>query len=279
MYQLLKLIHSYRAFLVFLFIEFICFWLLVRSNPYHSAAYFHTSSSIIGSIYQTKTNITQYFNLPSVNEELANDNAQLRELISQSQLPIIVDSRIDSIELSKAERDYGFLSAKIINNSTQLNHNFLTINKGSKNGIEPGMGVISANGVVGKVMSVSNNFATVSSLLNTDVFVAAIVSRTKSFGSVHWDGKDALTSKLMYVPSHIVLEKRDTVVTSGYNSIFPENILIGFIEEYSLQTDSFYDIDIALSNDFSSLSYVYVVRNPRSRERFTLENEIKEEVE
>ena len=279
MYQLLKLIHSYRAFLIFLFIEFVCFWLLVRSNPYHSAAYFHTSSAIVGNIYQTKTNITQYFNLPSVNEELANDNARLRELISQSQVPIIVDSKADSLQLSKAEYDYGFLSAKIINNSTQLDHNFLTINKGRSNGVEAGMGVISANGVVGKVMSVSDNFSTVSSLLNTDVFVAAVITRTRSFGSIHWDGRDALTTKLMYVPSHIVLEKGDTVVTSGFNSIFPENIMIGYIEDYSLQTDSFYDIDISLFNDFSTLSYVYVVRNPRREERINLENEIKEEVE
>jgi len=276
MYQLLKLIHSYRAFLIFLFIEFVCFWLLVRSNPYHSAAYFHTSGAIVGSIYQTRSNITQYFNLPSMNEELADDNAQLRELISQSQVPIVVSSSIDSVRMSKAEYDYGFLSAKIINNSTQLNHNFITINKGRINGVEPGMGIISANGVVGKVMSVSDNFSTISSLLNTDVFVAAFIKRTSSFGSLHWDGRDALTTKLMYIPSHIILEKGDTVFTSGYNSIFPENIMIGFIENYSLQTDSFYDIDLKLSNDFSTLSYVYVVRNPRREERTTLENEIEE---
>jgi len=279
MYQLLKLIHSYRAFLIFLFIEFVCFWLLVRSNPYHSAAYFHSSSSIIGSIYQTKNNITQYFNLPSVNEELANDNAQLRELISKSQVPIIVRSKEDSIRLSKAEYDYGFLSAKVINNSTRMNHNFLTINKGRLNGVQPGMGVISANGVVGKVMSVSDNFATVSSLLNTDVFVAAVINRTGSFGSVHWDGRNARSTKLMYVPSHIVLQKGDTVVTSGYNSIFPENIMIGYVDEFSLQTDSFYDIDLSLSNDFSTLSFVYVVRNPRRDEREQLESEMEVQVE
>ncbi len=279
MYQLLKLIHSYRAFLVFLFIEFVCFWLLVRSNPYHSAAYFHTSSSIIGSIYQTRKNITQYFNLPAVNEELANDNARLREVISKSQVPIVVNSTMDSLKLTRAEYDYGFLSAKVINNSTQLNHNFLTINKGRANGVQPGMGVISAEGIVGKVMSVSNNFATISSLLNTDVYVSALIKRTGNFGSIHWDAQDPLTTKLMYIPSHIELVKGDTVVTSGYNSIFPENITIGFIDEFSLQTDAFYDIDINLSNDFTRLSYVYVVRNPRKPERAELETEIEEAIE
>lgn len=279
MYQLLKLIHAYRAFLIFLLFEFVCFWLLVRSNPYHSAAYFHTSNAVIGSIYQTRKNITQYFDLPAVNEELATDNARLRETISQSQVPIVVDSSVDSLKLTKSEYDYGFLSAKVINNSTRLNHNFITINKGRVNGVQPGMGVISAGGIVGKVMSVSNHFATVSSLLNTDVYVSARIKRTGNFGSIHWDTKDALTAKLMFIPSHIVLEKGDTVVTSGYNSIFPENITIGFIDEFSLQTDAFYDIDVALSNDFSKLSFVYVVRNPRKQERIQLENEIVEGTE
>jgi rod shape-determining protein MreC len=279
MYQLLKLIHSYRAFLVFLFIEIVCFWLLVRSNPYHSAAYFHTSSAVVGSIYQTRNNITQYFDLPMVNEKLAADNARLRELISQSHVPITVDSKVDSIKLSKAEYNYGFLAAKVINNSVRLTHNFLTINKGRLNGVEPGMGVISSNGIVGKVMSVSDNYATVSSLLNTDVFVSALVKRNGNFGSIHWDGKDILSTKLMYIPSHINLQKGDTVVTSGYNSIFPENITIGFILDFALQTDSFYDIDVVLSNDFGSLAYVYIVRNPGRAERTNLESEIIPEVE
>jgi rod shape-determining protein MreC len=279
MYQLLKLIHSYRAFLVFLFIEFVCFWLLVRSNPYHSAAYFHTSNAVIGSIYETRNDITQYFRLPQVNEELASDNARLRELISQSQIPIVVNSRIDSIELSKSEPEYGFLSAKVINNSVALSHNFITINKGRANGILPDMGVISADGVVGKVMSVSDHYATISSLLNTDVFISARIKRTGNFGSIHWDSEDPLSAKMMFVPSHIELQKGDTIVTSGYNSIFPEGIMIGTITEFSLQTDSFYDIDVDLSNDFTALSYVYVVRNPRREERWELENEIEEQVE
>ncbi len=270
MYQLLKLIHSYRAFLIFLIIEVVCFWLLVRSNPFHSAAYFRTSSSLIGNIYQTRTNIAQYFNLPAVNEELASDNARLRQVLAQSQVPVIVRSSVDSLRQTRAEHNHGFLAARVINNSTRFSHNFLTINKGRKNGIEPGMGVISAHGIVGKVMSVSDNFATVSSILNTDVFVSCFIKRKDNFGSINWDGRDVLFAKLLYIPRHAELEKGDTVVTSGYNSIFPENILIGYINEFT-KGDSWYDINVALSNDFSALSYVYVVKNPLREERIELE--------
>lgn len=279
MYRLLQLLHSYRAFLLLLFIEIVCIWLLVRNNPYHSAAYFHTSNAFIGGIYQTRNNISQYFSLPRVNEELANDNAQLRELLSQSQVPIIVDTRRDSLEHTKSVYEQEYLAAKVINNSTKLSHNYLTINKGSSNGVEAGMGVISANGIVGKVMSVSENFATVASLLNKDVFVSASLKRNNTFGSIRWDGSDVLKTKFMFVPKHIALEKGDTIVTSSYNSIFPENIQIGFIDDFSLGDDGYYIIDINLSIDFSNLAYVYVIKNPTKEERLELESALRQEDE
>jgi rod shape-determining protein MreC len=251
---------------------------MVGNSPYHSAAYFHTSNAIIGNIYRTKNNISQYFNLPVVNDELASDNAKLRELLSRSQAPIIVESKQDSLEHSHIDYNYQYLSAKVINNSTRLMHNFLTINKGHANGVEPGMGVISAKGIVGKVMSVSKNFATVSSLLNTEVFVSAYLKRNNTFCSINWDGRDNLKTKLLFVPKHIDLEKGDTIVTSGYNSVFPKSILIGFIDDYT-ENASFYDIKVNLSNDFSNLAYVYVIKNPLKEERIELEAALQEENE
>jgi len=248
--------------------------LLVRNNPYHSAAYFHTSNSIIGNIFETRENITQYFNLPSVNQELSNDNALLREMLAKSQVPIVVISDQDSLALTKNEKNHKYLSAKVINNSIQLSHNYLTINKGSNSGVESGMGVISANGIVGKVMSVSKNYATVASLLNKDVFVSSFLPRSNTFCSINWHGSSNLSTKLKFVPRHIALQQGDTVVTSGYSTIFPENMMIGFIENFEIgENDSWYDIDVKLSNDFSSLAYVYVVKNPNKEERIELESE------
>ncbi len=280
MYRLLQLLHSYRAFLLLFTIEVLCIWLLVKNNPYHSAAYFHTSQSLVGSIYEKRANISQYFNLPNVNEGLANDNAQLRALLSKSQVPIIVNSKLDSTMNSHIDYEYKYLSAKVINNSTRFMHNFITINKGTTNGVEPGMGVVSALGIIGKVMSVSENFATVSSQLNTDVFVSAYINSSSTFCSINWDGRDILKSKLLFVPRHIELQKGDTIVTSGYNSIFPRDIIIGFIDDYSLvENASFYNIDINLSNDFSNLAYVYVIKNPLKGEKINLENAIKSDNE
>ena len=275
MYQLLRLIQRYRAFLTFLFIEFICLWFLVRNSAFHSAAYFHTSNVLTARILSVKHGVVQYFGLPAANEQLAYDNARLRELLSKQQLPVVVSTRLDSMLLAQPTYHFNFLAAKVINNSTRLTHNHLTINKGKVNGVIPGMGVIAPNGVVGKVKAVSDHFATISSLLNTEVFVSAYIKRNNVFCSINWDGKDILKAKMLYVPRHIELQQGDTILTSGYNSVFPENILIGTISEFSLaQNATFYEADIELSNDFSRISYVYVIKNPYREERHALESEL-----
>ena len=277
MYRLLQLINSYRAFLLLLFLEVVCLWLMVRNNPYHSAAYFHTSNAIASNLFKTKTGISQYFQLPQVNEELASDNARLRESLAQSQIPIVVKTEEDSLQLIKGGYEFKYLSAKVINNSTKFTHNFITIDKGRKQGVEPGMGVVSTNGVVGKVMAVSQNFATISSLLNVNVFVSAFLKRNNTFCSVNWDGKDQLKAKLLYVPRHIQLVAGDTIVTSGYNSIFPENILIGYVGEIiEGQNSSFSNIDVNLSIDFSNLAFVYIIKNPMREERVELESTMQQ---
>ncbi len=277
MYRLLQLIHTYRAFLFFLFLEFLSIWLIVSNNPYQSAAFFHTSNVLAGKVYETKTGVTQYFNLPEVNEKLADENAHLRELLSKNQSSVMVSSFVDTMAILPGGPEYAYLPAKVINNTTGFRRNYVTINRGSLSGVAPGMGVISADGIIGKVMAVSDHYATVSSLLNTGMYVSAILKRNNTFGSINWDGKDILTTKLLYVPRHIQIEKNDSIVTSGYNSVFPENMLIGFIDDFSIAEDaSFYDIDVKLSNDFSRLSYVYIIKNPLKKEKIELESSIKQ---
>ncbi len=280
MYQLFKLIHTYRAFLTFLFIEFICLWALVRTSAYHSASFFHTSNSVAAKVLNIRHGIVQYFNLPAVNTELAEDNARLKETIGKQQLALVVATPMDSIRLTKPILNYGFMSAKVINNTTNQVHNYFTINKGRTSGIEPGMGVLTVNGIAGKVKAVSSNFATVSSLLHTGVFVSASINRNNTFCSLNWDGRDIRTSKLLYVPRHISVQVGDTIITSGYNAVYPEKLMIGVVEKFELEDSSpFYDIDVLLANDFSQLSYVYIVKNPTRTEQLKLEmqNNLKNE--
>jgi rod shape-determining protein MreC len=134
------------------------------------------------------------------------------------------------------------------------------------------MGVISDRGVIGKVMAVSDRFAVVVSLLNTEMFISAMIKRNNTLCTINWDGLSAIETPLLYVPRHVNVEQGDTIITSGYNSIFPENILIGTVKTKSLESNAtFFDIRVALTEDFYKLNYVYVVKNPVQAERDELE--------
>ena len=150
----------------------------------------------------------------------------------------------------------------MINNSVERFKNFITINKGTLEGIEPGMAVISSAGAIGKVKSVSDHYAVLISLLNTDEFTSSMIKRTNHFGSINWDGKDPLYSQLNFIPRHANPTIGDTVVTSGFNAVFPEGILVGVIEEVSLGPEAqFFDIKVKLAQDFSKLAFVEVIRS------------------
>src|SRR5690606_26792399 len=161
---------------------------------------------------------------------------------------------------------FDFVSAKAISNTVNRFTNFLTVNKGSEDVIEPGMAVISPLGAVGKVRAVSRHYSVVTSILHVDVQVSALLRRTGHFGTIQWDGINPDIVKVKFIPRHVEPVKGDTGVTSGYNAIFPEGIMIGTIEEIHLTDELFFDLKVKLSQDFRKLSYVEVVKNSMRQE-------------
>jgi len=157
---------------------------------------------------------------------------------------------------------YDFVSARVINNTVAQFKNHLTINRGRDMGLEPGMAVISGSGAVGKIKSVSEHFAVVTSLLNTDEQVSSLLKRTGNFGTAQWNGVDPNIINLLYIPRHVKPQPGDSVVTSGYNAVFPEGILVGIVREVDLKEEAqFYDIRVELSQDFRRLAYVKVIKS------------------
>ncbi|CAN5135466.1 rod shape-determining protein MreC [soil metagenome] len=269
MQKLFLFLYQYRAFFFFIFLEVVSGYLIIQNNRYQNAAFFNSSNQVAGSLLNTSDNIYSYFSLKEVNEMLAEENARLRAHLS-NQAP--VDTLSLFINAPYINDQYNFLAAKVIKNSTDMSNNYITIDKGALHGVEPGMGVISPEGVVGKVKSVSNNYATITSILHTDGLVSSIIKRTGVFGSLKWEGKDARSASLLYIPRHIKVIKGDTIVSSGFNTIYPQGILIGTVNEIDIKGNAaFYDIKVDLSTDFSKLGYVYVVQNKLKSERDSLE--------
>ncbi|MFC4870116.1 rod shape-determining protein MreC [Negadavirga shengliensis] len=264
MQRILIFLYKIRAFLLFIALESVAIWMVVTHNSPQGAVFFNSSNRLTGSLLERKTNFLEYFYLKSVNEALSEKNASLMKRIEEMKVP--ADTALMDLD-ANFQSGFDFWSAKVINNSIHLNQNHITLNKGRKQGIRVGMGVFNEQGVIGRVKGVTDNFSSVLSLLHTDLLLSSKIKRTKVFGSTKWDGVNPQMAKLLYVPRHVQIVEGDTVVTSGYNAVFPEDIPIGWIKEVKQGEETNYlDITIQLSTDFTRLSYVYLVENPLRQE-------------
>ncbi len=261
---------KYNAFFLFLILEFLCFILIFQNKQFHRSNFINSANFIAGNINNSINLFNEYLNLRSVNIDLAEENAKLRARENTSKEGLTSKSSfiIDTLN----NQEYSFEAAKVIKNSVHKVNNYLTINKGSDNNIGPKMGVICANGVVGIVKDVSNNFSTVLSLLHRNIRLSGKLLKNEYFGTVYWDGQDQHTLLFTDIPQHVKLAKGDTVCTSGYSSIFPENMLIGTIKDFHIERgDNFYTISITPVTNFQKLHFVYVINNMMKIEQSKLE--------
>src|SRR5258706_1875659 len=271
MERLLNFVYEYRALVTFLALEFFCAWLIVENNQYQSTKYFNSSSRIPASIISFSHGVRKYFPLRDINPGLAEENAVLRRKLEQRNQSLYT---LEVRELSDPAiiNQFDYVSAKVVNNSTSLSKNFITINKGKDAGIKAGMAVISARGAVGKVRSVSEHFSVLISLLNIDEQVSSVIKGLDYFGTAQWDGVDPRVVELLYIPRHVKLHVGDTVTTSGYNAVFPEGILVGVIKEVNLKEETpFYHIKVELAQDFGKLTFVEVIKSNLRQEIDSLE--------
>lgn len=249
-------LYQYRAFLVLIVLEFFALFLVVQNSNYNRATFFNSSNAAIGGILEVSSNVRDFINLAGTNRQLSEENVKLREELNRLKDHLNEPSDLDTFER------FSFINARIVNNNIFLLNNTLTINAGRENGVTPGMGVIGGGGIVGKVKRVGNKYATVVSLLDIDVKVSAEIKGKINLCTVQWDGKSHEYAKVLYVPRHYQLAIGDTVVTSGYNAIYPQGVAIGTISKINLPQDAtFYDAQVKLINDFTSLSYVEVILN------------------
>lgn len=280
MRNLFAFIYRFRAFLIFVLLEALCIFLIVRYNTYQGAAMFNSANTYVGQVLEFQSGVTDYFRLASVNSTLARENAALRQELMHFRQEVEADStdRLDTTlyapsDSSKSE-PYILHAGRVINNSVRRTNNYLTLAAGSLDGVKPGMGVISPNGAVGRVKTVSKHYATVTSLLHSQMLISAKIKKDNTFGTIKWTGGDYRTALLDYIPLHVKPEIGDTIVTSGFNTVFPEGIKIGTISAVDKELDkSFYTIRVKLAVDFAQLSYVYVVENPKRAEQDSLEQE------
>ncbi len=239
-------------------------------------AFLSSANRMVGNVYDYTNRWSRYWNLAALNDSLAKENARLKMRLPISQFSNLTDSTrvVDNLY----QQQYKFTEASVINNTVNRKNNYLTLNRGSRHGIRLNSGVAGATGegVVGIVISVSTHFSTVMSILHQDTRISCKIKRNGYFGVMTWNGKDISEMNLEAIPKHAKIMKGDTIITSGYSTIFPEGIIVGTIDSfYNEQGTNFYNISVDLNLDMNNLQYVNIVDDIMREERQEIEKKLK----
>lgn len=269
--SLFQFLYEYRLFFLLVILEIISFGLIVNKNIKQQSAFLNSSNEVSASIMGITDAVVGYFSLTQENYKLAAENAKLNSMLVKNQ-QMLERMAMDTMKFPIAEDQYHFIVAKVINNSVALPNNYITLNKGLDDGIKPGMGIISPQGVVGRVMVCSPHFSTATSLLHSKMLISADISRIHASGSLKWGGINPDRANLEFVARHLMPKVGDTVRTSEFSNILPQGIHVGIIKKIQLKDDAtFYNIEVDLATDFSTLNYVYVIENKLKSEKDSIQ--------
>lgn len=273
MQQIIYFFIKNKNFLIFVALFTLSVFFTIQTHNYHNDKFLNSANSFTGKIYEFRTNLTTYLTLGKENKKLIEENTKLHQELfkfrEQTNLPIP-----DSLFQAK----YNFLSARIIDNNYSATKNFLTINRGFSHGIKTDMGVISDKGLIGIIGKVSKKYAIIQSVLNTNSRINAKLLKSGHFGSLIWNGNSPQVVQLIDIPRIAEVKIGDTVVTGGRSHIFPEGILIGTVADQKPDEndDNYYNLEIQLFNDMTSLQFVYLIENSEMEEIQELEKEVED---
>lgn len=266
MRYLIAFLKKYSFFFLFLLLEAVALIWMMNGLAYQRSIVAHLSGNLTGSVFSVVNNVTDFANLGVENEKLLAENTRLKNRLEALTFP-----RSDTISydtVSHITRDSAYIKKFVyepvnyIHNTVHKPNNYLMVNKGSKQGVEQDQGIVNHQGVVGIVTDVTTHFGWAMSMLNSNIKLSAKLMKNNQLGTVEWDGKDPMYGMLTDIPAHVSVNNGDTIVTSGYSQVFPEGVLIGIVDEASInQGTNLYAIRFKYAADFNSLDYGYVIRN------------------
>jgi rod shape-determining protein MreC len=274
MHQLFDFLRKQYFYFLFLFLEIISLVLLFNYNNFQNSAFAQIMNDMTGSVLSMSSRISDYFSLREKNRILSEDNAILHSKLPGSFYRADTNSFFQHDTVYKME--YRYISAKVISNTTNRRNNFLMLGKGTEQGIENHMGVIVGNRIVGQVVSVSQHFSWVMSVLNKDSKISGKFRKNDQLVNIEWNGPSYRFGDVKEIPKHVDIKKGDTIITSGNSDIFPEGLLIGTIDEFTIaQDENFNRATLLFSTDFNSLSYVEVIIDLMRKEKTELKEAFK----
>ena len=263
MYNLLRFIKINNFIILFLIIEGFSIYLLVLNNSFQESKFIQKSTKYTSIVYEYFNATSNYIALKEKNKYLVNENAKLYSILYSDQ-----EKNINNTH------SFSYQSAKVLNNSINKRNNYITINKGKKHGIKEGMGIVTKNGIIGIIKSISDNYSVAISLLHRKSALGIKLKKSNHHGILKWYGYDYKTLNVTNFPNHIKINQGDTIITSSYSVVFPENIPVGKIKKFKKDNEGYFDVEVELFEDFNQLNFVFVIHSPNAIERINLEKNI-----
>lgn len=271
-----------NAFFLFIIFESAALVLLLQHSRYQKASVVNSANSVAGAIYSRADQVSRYLALGKVNDSLAMENARLRSRLenafynNDTSQTTVTDTIQTSLTDSSSLQQYTYITAKVVNNTVIYRNNYLTLNRGSADGVKSGMGVMGPHGIAGIIKDVSEHFSTAYSILHKDVRVSVKLDSSNSIGSLVWPGVNPEIAAMEDVPTHVRVNKGEKLVTTGF-SLFPEGTPVGTVADIkSGGAKSFLGIDVRLATHFQQLQYVYIVVNKFREEQEQLEEKLEQ---
>lgn len=262
-------------------------FMLFNKSMYHRSLGLLSGNKVVGSLSETMTEGQSYMHLRKDNLELLEENARL-ERSNMALKRYIDDQRADSIVPNVYASDsienilpLKFLTARIVSANKQNANIHYIINKGTHDSVQVDMPVMSNKGVVGIVSKVSGHYAVVIPLINPGLKLSCTHKKSGVVGTLARTSRSTDLLELTDVPLHAELSNGDTIVTSGYSFIFPENLVVGYVQINSMkymdnQKQRFSSYAVKTATDFSRLNYVYVIMNNHLNEAKALQSNKEE---
>ena len=274
---LLEFLYKHNHWLLFILLEGISLVMLFSLNDYQGSVWLTSANTATGSVLEVKQRVMGYFGLQSENERLAEQNAQLTAQVFGLQQALDSTALVRLTAETVSQWPFGVVPATVVENSTGKLNNYVTINKGTADGLRPDMGVISSDGVVGVTYRCSRHYSLVLPILNGKSNINCKVRPGESFGYLEWLGGDTRTAQLRDVPRYADISVGDTVVTSGHSAFFPEGLMVGVIRDFEPSADNLSNnIYVQLSTPFAHLRHVFVIQNAGADERQELRDMVND---
>jgi len=263
------LLSRFHVLLLFVLMESFAFYKIYQTHKYQEVKLMNTSGAFTGRITGFANGFYTFINLGRNNKSLIEENTRLKEQLAY-QNRYLSDTTFPAQSESYS---YQYIPAKIVNNTITKSINYITLNKGKKDGVEKGWGVISSNGVVGIITNVSENFSLAMSVISVKMLISVRHKNTNALGNLSWNGKNPNILQVQNLSKTLPVRVNDTILTAGFSSIFPPDIVVAKVKRFTPdESTSFYEMDVRLTNSIQQLSYVYIVKNTQKKELETLES-------